>query len=137
MQPARCMCARVSLSDTTQAALSGAPDAMATTTLHCIQGGSGLVTTAAPHMYELHPLVDMCARVSLSDTTQAALSGAPDAIAAATLHCIPGGSGLVTTAAPHMYELHSWPMQGSPYSAELHALSTFKPHFWIDRMNTR
>jgi hypothetical protein len=65
----------------------------------------------------------------LADTTQATWQ-VPDAIAAATLHCIQGGSGLVTTAAPHMYELHSWPMQGSPYSAELHALSTFKPHVW-------
>jgi hypothetical protein len=71
-----------------------------------------------------------CVQGYLTDTTQAALTGAPDAIAAATLHCIQGGSGLVTTAAPHMYELHSWPMQGSPYSAELHALSTFKPHVW-------
>ena len=80
-------------------------------------------------MCSMQPLA-ACVQGYLTDTTQAALSGAPDALAAANLHCIQGGSGLVTTAAPHMYELHSWPMQGSPYSAELHALSTFKPHLW-------
>jgi hypothetical protein len=47
-------CAQGYPTDTTQAA-KNAPDAMATATraLHS-QGGSGLVTATAPHMYELH-----------------------------------------------------------------------------------
>ena len=60
-------CVQGYLSDTTQAALSGAPDAMAATTLHCIQGGSGLVMT--PSHLRTNSAEGPYRRVTVSDVT--------------------------------------------------------------------